>query len=135
MRKSTVMSAAIALFFVAGASHARDAINDGNLQVRPIKNSQYEAGEYRFGKAELFGYVGDLKDNKKITGIVLKQGDKASDEQKHIIAETAKTQQIEAFIELDGKLQPLVDPTPAASVAPPPIDAQAPVAQSAPATH
>ena len=89
MRKFILMSTAIALFCLASASHARDAIEDGKLQVKPFGTSQYEVGEYRFGKAEFFGYVGDLKDSNKITGILLKRGDKASAEQKHIVAITA----------------------------------------------
>ena len=98
------------------ASHARDPVTDGQLQVKPVKDNQYEVGEYRLGKGEFFGYVGDLKDSKKITGIVLKQGDKASAEQKHIVAVTAKSHEIDAFIELDGKIVALVDD--AAPVAP-----------------
>ena len=120
MRKSILLSTAVALFCLAGASHARDPINDGKLQVKPIKDNQFEVGEYRFGKAEFFGYVGDLTDSKKITGVVLKQGEKASVEQKHVIFVTAQTQHIDAFIELDGKVAPLAeDAAPAAPAAAP----------------
>ena len=124
MRKSIVLATAVALFSLAGASYARDAINDGKLQIKPVKDNQYEVGEYRFGKAEFFGYVGDLKDNKKITGLLLKQGEKASAEQKHVVFITAQTQQIDAFIELDGKVATLAEE--AAPTAP----AAAPVAPS-----
>jgi hypothetical protein len=109
MRKSILLATAVALFCLTGASQARDPITDGKLQVKPVKDNQYEVGEYRFGKAEFFGYVGDLKDNKKITGILLKQGEKASTEQKHVVFITAQTQQLEAFIELDGKVAPLAE--------------------------
>ena len=47
------------------------------------------------GKAEFFGYVGDFVDSKKITGILLLKGDKATDEQKHVVAITAQTQHID----------------------------------------
>jgi hypothetical protein len=118
MRKSILLAAAVALFCVAGASQARDPIDDGKLQIKPIKDNQYAVGEYRFGKAEFFGYVGDLKDSKKITGLLLKQGEKASTEQKHVVFITAQTQQLEAFIELDGKVAPLAeDPAPTAAPA------------------
>ena len=43
---------------------------------------------------------------------MLLRGDKATPNQKHLIAITAKAQSLEAFIDLDGKMQPLVDPTP-----------------------
>ena len=120
MRKSLLLSTAVALFSLAGASYARDAINDGKLQIKPIKDNQFEVGEYRFGKAEFFGYVGDLKDSKKITGLLLKQGEKATAEQKHVVFITAQTQQIEAFIEMDGKATPLIEEAaPAAPAAAP----------------
>jgi hypothetical protein len=121
MRKSILLSSAIALFSLAVAGYARDAITDGKLQVKPAKDNQFEVGEYRFGKAEFFGYVGDLTDNKKITGIVLKQGEKASVEQKHVVFITAQTQHVDAFIELDGKVAPLAEeapPAPAPAAAP-----------------
>jgi hypothetical protein len=118
MRKSLLFSTAVALFSLAGASYARDAINDGKLQIKPVKDNQFEVGEYRFGKAEFFGYVGDLKDSKKITGLLLKQGEKASAEQKHVVFITAQTQQIDAFIELDGKAAPLVEEAAPAAPAP-----------------
>ncbi len=120
IRKFILLSTAAALSCLASAGYARDAIDNGNLLVKPVGTNQYEVGEYRFGKAEFFGYVGDLKDSKKITGILLKRGDKASAEQKHIVAETAKTQQIDSFIELDGKIVPLADdaaPAPATDAA------------------
>jgi hypothetical protein len=117
MRKSILSTTAVTLFCLASASHARDPINDGKLQVKPAKDNQFEVGEYRFGKAEFFGYVGDLTDNKKITGVVLKQGEKASTEQKHVIFVTAQTQHLDAFIELDGKVAPLVEEAPAAAPA------------------
>jgi hypothetical protein len=120
MRKSILLPTAVALFCMAAASHARDPIDDGKLLVKPFGTTQYEVGEYRLGKAEFFGYVGDLRDSKKITGILLKRGDKASAEQKHIVAETAKTQVIDAFIELDGKIVPLVDDAAPAGVPPAP---------------
>lgn len=128
MRKIIVLAigASVAL---ASAAYARPVV-DGRLQVEPAKDNKYIVDNSRFGKAELFGYVGDFVDGKKITGILLLKGDKATDEQKHVIAITATTQHIDAFIDLDGKVQPLVDPTPSAAPAPAPA-----IDSSAPATH
>jgi hypothetical protein len=98
--------------------------------VKPHKGGTFETGEYRFGKAELFGYIGDLKDTRKLTGILLRDGGKATPEQKHALAEIAKEQQLDATIELDGKQQPLVDPL--ASPVPVPADTT-PAAPAAPA--
>lgn len=111
---------------LAGSAFARTIV-DGRLQVEPAKDNKYIVDTSKLGKAEFFGYVGDFVDGKKITGILLLKGDRATDEQKHVIAVTAATQHIEAFIDLDGKIQPLVDPTPSpAPAAPPAVDNQAP---------
>ncbi len=92
MRK--VILASFATVFAVGASlaFARDPIHDGRLEIKPAKDDHFEAAEYTLGKAELYGYVSDLKDTKKITGILLLRGDKATPNQKHLIAITAKAQ-------------------------------------------
>src|SRR5436305_8772119 len=108
MHKFLVRTAAFALMLTALAAHARDSFDGDRLIVKPYKGDTFETGEYRFGKAELYGYIGDLKDSKHIKGMLLRDGGKASDEQKHIIATIAQSQQIDAVIELDGKQQPLV---------------------------
>jgi hypothetical protein len=120
MRKSIASLSAIALFSLAGISHARDPIDDGKLQVKPYKDTSYEVGEFRLGKAEFFGYVGDLKDSKKITGIVLLRGDKATAEQKHVVFATAQTQQLEVFIDEGGNVHPLTEAPPVPATAPAP---------------
>jgi len=113
MHRLLARTAACALLLTAFAAQARDSFDGNRLIVKPYKGDTFETGEYRFGKMELFGYVGDLKDSKHITGMLLRDGGKATDEQKHIIATIAQSQQIDAVIELDGKQQPLVDPKPA----------------------
>lgn len=115
MRKFVTRGAACAVLFTALCAHARDAVDGDRLVLKPFKNNTFEAGEYRFGKAELWGYVGDLKDSKHIKIMLLRDGAKATDEQKHIVATIAQAQQLDAVIELDGKEQPLLDPTPAAA--------------------
>ncbi len=122
MRKLILASLTVVALLSASLAVARDPIKDNKLIITPAKNDHFEAAEYTLGKAELYGYVSDLKDSKKITGIVLSRGDKATDMQKHLIAITAKAQQLDAFIDLDGKMQPLVDPTPSPDTTPPPID-------------
>jgi len=127
MRTTLFATAALALC-VTGAAGARE-IQDGKLLVKAAKDGKYQVDAAVLGKAELFGYVGDYVADKKITGILLRDGGKASTEQKHIIAITAQAQHIDAFVEVDGKESPLVDPTPpAAAVVPPPMDDVKPVA-------
>ncbi|MGH8042070.1 MAG: hypothetical protein ACREPN_08520 [Rudaea sp.] len=116
MRKSIF---AVAALMCAASAFAADGIDNGHLLVKPSKNNTFQTGEFIMGKAELFGYVGDLKDSQKITGIVLRDSDRASPEQKHVLCETAKAQHIDALVDADGKLQTLVDPlaSPAATLA------------------
>ncbi|MDE2085131.1 MAG: hypothetical protein KGI64_09745 [Xanthomonadaceae bacterium] len=117
MYKSIVVAAAASLF-VCAAAFAGDAIDDGHLLVKPAKNNTFATGEFIMGKAELFGYIGDLKDRKKITGIVLRDADRATPEQKHLLVVTAQAQKIDALVDEHDKLVPLVDPlaaTPAAA--------------------
>lgn len=113
----------VALALVANLSFARSIV-DGKLQVKPLKDNKFQVDAYKFGKVEFFGYVGDQVEGKKITGLLLLDGEKATDEQKHVISSTAKTEKIDAFIEIDGKQQPLIDDRPAA--APPALEQQAP---------
>ena len=135
MRRIMILGTCAALAF-ANVALGR-AIVDGRLQVEPAKDNKYIVENNKFGKAEFFGNVGDYVDTKKITGIVLLKGENATDEQKHVVAITAATQHIEAFIELNGKIQPLVDPTPSQPATPPPVDQQTPAGQqqTAPASH
>jgi len=134
MRKPLLAS--VAFCALAGAffsAQARD-IQDGKLLVKPAKDNKYIVDSNKLGKAEFFGVVGDYVETKKITGIMLRDGANATDEQKHIVAITAKTQKIDAFVELDGKEIALVDPLPSAPTTPPPADDVTPVTPATPAT-
>lgn len=96
----------LATVLMAGAVHAAD-IKDGRAIVIPAKDDRYSIDSFTFGKAELFGYLSDLKDTKKITGIVLKNGrkptEKATDEQKRSVASIGSTLELETFTQ-DGKV-------------------------------
>jgi hypothetical protein len=118
MRKSIVAATAALLLASTAAFAGMDAVDNGNLLVKPGKNNMFVTGGYVLGKAELFGYIGELKDSKKITGIVLRDADRATPEQKHLLAITAQAQKIDALVDANGKLEPLADPTPSAPAAP-----------------
>lgn len=119
MHKSIIAATAVLLFASTAAFAGMDAVDNGNLLVKPAKNNMFATGGYVLGKAELFGYIGELKDSKKITGILLRDADRATPEQKHLLVVTAQAQKIDALVEGHDKLEPLVDPTaPAAAVAP-----------------
>src|SRR6185312_928930 len=118
MHKSII--AAAALLLASTAAFANSAtIENGNLLIKPAKNNMFATGGYVLGKAELYGYIGELKDSKKITGIVLRDADRATPEQKHLLAVTAQAQHIDALVENDDKLEPLADPTPVVPAAAP----------------
>lgn len=122
MRKSIIAAAAVSLLVSTAAFAGADAIDDGHLLVKPAKNNTFETGGYIMGKAELFGYIGELKDSKKITGILLRDAGRATPEQKHLLVVTAQAQKIDALMDEHGKLEPLADPMA-------PADAAAPAAQ------
>ncbi len=101
MKKTTAWIAALAFgLAAAGGAQARSDIRDGNAMVKPEKNARYSIDGVTMGKAELYGYIGDLRDTDHITGIVLKKG--GDDEQRHIIATIAKTLGLKSF-EQDGR--------------------------------
>ncbi|TLY52761.1 MAG: hypothetical protein E6K53_03225 [Gammaproteobacteria bacterium] len=101
----------------AGSALARE-IEDGKLLVFPQKDGKYRAGDVIGDKVTFYGYAGDVWERKHITGLLLKKGEAATAEQKHIVYVTAKQLKIDAFIEVDGKEQPLVEAAPAPAPAP-----------------
>ena len=100
----------------AAAAFARGDIRDNRAWVKPEKGEKFSINGYTMGKVELYGYLGQLRDDEHITGVVLRHG--ADDAQKQAIISSAKTLQIEAF-EADGSdLKPLTGPAPAPAPAP-----------------
>jgi hypothetical protein len=122
----TVASLIVALSLgFAGSAMARE-IEDGKLLVYPVKENKYHVGDFTGDKVSFYGYAGDKLESKHITALLLKKGENASAEQKHIVYVAAKTLQIAALIEIDGKEQPIVEAAP-----PPPAPAPAPAEQPA----
>ncbi|MGB0135161.1 hypothetical protein, partial [Dokdonella sp.] len=97
--------------FMAGAVHA-GSIKDGRITVKPAKDDRYQVDGYTFGKAELFGYLSELKETKNITAIILRDGSKSStkatDEQRNSIASIGTTLQLETFTQQGRDVEPLV---------------------------
>lgn len=117
----------------ATGAFARSDIRDGNAMVAPVKGDKYSIDGVTMGKAELYGYIGDLRDSEHVTGLVLKRG--GSDEQRHIIGVIARTLQLKAF-EQDGRQLKPIDLPPEQPAAPPPIEepkAQQPAGAAEPA--
>lgn len=103
----------------ATGAFARSDIRDGNAMVGPVKGERYSIDGVTMGKAELYGYIGDLRDSEHVTGIVLKRG--GSDEQRHIIGVIARTLQLKAF-EQDGRQLKPIDLPPEQPAAAPTIE-------------
>jgi len=101
---------------MAATAFARGDIRDNRAWVKPEKGEKFAINGYIMGKVELYGYLGQLRDDEHITGVVLRSG--ADDAQKQAIVSSAKTLQIEAF-EADGSdLKPLTSPNAAPAPAP-----------------
>jgi hypothetical protein len=131
-RALTILITVLSLAFAA-ITLARD-IEDGKLVVYPMKDGKYKIGDFQGDKVGFYGVVGDWWERKHITGILMKKGENASAEQKHVVYVTAKQLKIDAFVEIDGKEQKIVEadppPPPVAPAAPP-----APAAQPDPNQH
>lgn len=115
----------------AGAALARD-IEDNKLLVYPQKDGKYKVTDVIGDKVTFYGVAAEVWERKHVTGLLLKKGESATAEQKHVVYVTAKNLKIDAFIEMDGHEQPLVEAAPAPAAAPPAPAADA-AAQPAPA--
>jgi hypothetical protein len=73
--------------------------------VKPEKGEKFSINGYTMGKVELYGYLGQLRDDEHITGVVLRRG--ADDEQRKAITSSAKTLEIQAFEEDGMDLKPI----------------------------
>lgn len=104
MKTMRVLMLALGLLTAAGAFAAGD-VRDGKAYVKPVKGERFSINGYTMGKAELYGYLGQLRDDEHITGVVLKGG--GSDDQRKVIVSSAKTLEIEAFEEDGGDLKAL----------------------------
>ena len=70
-----VRIAVLALGLVtAAAAFARGDIRDNRAWVKPEKGEKFSINGYTMGKVELYGYLGQLRDDEHITGVVLRQG-------------------------------------------------------------
>lgn len=107
--KKLIQGAALALgLTVATGAFARSDVRDGNAMVTPAHGHKYSIDGSTMGKAELFGYISDLKDREHLTGVVLKRG--GDDEQRKVIGSIAHTLQLAAFEQDGGDLKPLPAP-------------------------
>ncbi|MEO7065071.1 MAG: hypothetical protein ABI082_15015 [Dokdonella sp.] len=108
------------------AAFARSDVVDGNAMIKPVNADKYSIDGTIMGKAELYGYIGDLRDREHLTGLALKRG--GNDAQRQVIGSIARALQLKAF-EQDGRDLKSIDLPPAAPTPPPPpIESQQPAA-------
>ena len=89
----------------AVVAFAASDIRDNRAWVKPVKGEKFSINGYTMGKVELYGYLGQLRDDEHITGVVLRSGADAA--QKQAIFSSAKTLEIEALEEDGSNLKPL----------------------------
>jgi hypothetical protein len=131
MMRASVLALGLAVF---GGAFARSDVRDGNAMVTPVKGDKYGIDGNILGKAELYGYIADLRDSAHITGVVLKRG--GNDAQRKVIGSIAKTLELKSFEQDGGDLKEIPQPErPAAAPAiePPPPEAAAQPAAAPPA--
>lgn len=103
----TVMFTVLLAFASLATARAMRDIQDGKLMIQPKPDVHFAVGGNIMGKAQLFGYVSDLKDRETFDAIVLEEG--GDDAQRNAIRSIAKTLQLKAFEEKDDKLTPIGD--------------------------
>ncbi|MGA9341685.1 MAG: hypothetical protein WBV61_05060 [Rhodanobacteraceae bacterium] len=94
----------LALVPVAQIVAASD-VESGNAMVKPAAHDRYSIDGFVMGKAELFGYISDLKDREHLSGLVLRRG--GSDAQRSAIGSIANTLKLKAFEQDGGDLKPI----------------------------
>ena len=100
----------------AAAAFAAGDIRDNRAWVKPVKGEKFSINGYTMGKVELYGYLGQLRDDEHITGVVLRSG--ADEAQTKAIVSSARTLEIEAFQEDGGDLKKLDTSAPATPATP-----------------
>ncbi len=124
MNKMILRGVALAMGLAAmTGAHARPDVRDGNAIVNAVRGNKYSIDGATMGKAELFGYISDLKDREHLTGLLIKGA--VSSEQRQSIASIARTLQLKAFEQGDAGLQSIDLPSAAPVPAAPPIDGAA----------
>ena len=111
-----IVFASLFAMSVAPAFAAKD-VRDGKVVVYPVKDDHFKVNEYSsMPKAQLYGYMGDLRDSQGLKTIVLKRADRATPEQLNSISSIARHLEINA-VDDDGKnlIKPMAEPAPAAA--------------------
>ncbi len=131
-----IVVASLLAVSVAPAFAAKD-VRDGKIIVYPVKNDHFKVNEYSsMPKAQLYGYMGDLRDSQGLKTIILKRADKATPEQLNSISSIARHLEISA-VDDDGNslIKPMAEPIVEAAAQPAPAAQAEPMAEPAKAAE
>jgi hypothetical protein len=103
LRKLRMTAAALTMAF-AGVALAGGAPK--SIEVKVETDGKYDVEAYRFGSAELVGFLGDVKDEKGVQAVVW-VGKGASSEREADLAKLAARAGMKAFFKESGKLREL----------------------------
>lgn len=101
-----ILIALFAALLSFSALAARD-VKNGNAYVKPVDGDKFLFDGNPLGKNMLMSSLQELKDADKISGVVLRNADKASDEQRRLLKIIADYLKINAFVEDGKELKPL----------------------------
>jgi hypothetical protein len=101
-----LLIAVFTLFATVSVAVAGD-VKNGNAYLKPVAEDRFHIGGSPMGKQMLLGYLQDLKDSEHITGVVMRQAGKATDQHRHLLKVIADHLEIQAFVEDGGELSPL----------------------------
>lgn len=109
MKRSLLIAAFATLLAFTSLASARDMhdIKDGKLMIQPKSDTRFSVEGNIMGKAQLFGYVSDLKDHETFDSIVIGEG--ADDAQRNAIRSIANTLQLKPFVQTGSELTPIGD--------------------------
>jgi hypothetical protein len=108
MMKTLTFTVATFMLVISAAVTAGDWVKNERVILLPAQSDTFETGPYRFGVADLIGYLGDLKERKRIRGLLLKKGERASERQKQMLVHVGSEHHLDVSIEIDGTEQVLV---------------------------
>ena len=74
---------------MAATAFARGDIRDDRAWVKPEKGDRFSINGYTMGKVELYGYLGQLRDDEHIKGVVIRHG--GSDAQTQAVFAAARS--------------------------------------------
>jgi hypothetical protein len=71
-------------------------VRDGQLSLEPVREDRFSVNGFTMGKAELYGYLSELKSSEGLQKVVLKRSKKATEAQRSALGSIARALELEA---------------------------------------